>query len=141
MCEKVASRGDSANPPAGIRASAQNLTAPGAIDVLYAVGFLGVRRGNDVVYAGRTQPPSGGARPNSTSIPASGHALTGTNAAELPAYRPQAWISLLREAAVESPSHPDRPHGAGEDSLARGHRREQLRSDAALAGLRRRFLR
>ncbi|MDO0935392.1 hypothetical protein QQY66_28355 [Streptomyces sp. DG2A-72] len=33
------------------------LTLPGIIDVLYAVGFLGVRRGNDVVFAGGDDLP------------------------------------------------------------------------------------
>ncbi|MFJ2716013.1 P-loop ATPase, Sll1717 family [Streptomyces sp. NPDC087437] len=33
-------------------AYANALTLPGVIDVLYGVGFLGVRRGNDVVFAG-----------------------------------------------------------------------------------------
>ncbi|WP_155055362.1 P-loop ATPase, Sll1717 family [Streptomyces blattellae] len=33
------------------------LTLPGVIDVLYAVGFLGVRRGNDVVFAGGDDLP------------------------------------------------------------------------------------
>ncbi|WP_327136735.1 hypothetical protein OG585_09145 [Streptomyces sp. NBC_01340] len=33
-------------------AYAKALTLPGVIDVLYGVGFLGVRRGNDVVFAG-----------------------------------------------------------------------------------------
>jgi hypothetical protein len=35
----------------------ENLTPQGVIDVLYGVSFLGVRRGNDVVYAGGSESP------------------------------------------------------------------------------------
>ncbi|MFH8465463.1 P-loop ATPase, Sll1717 family [Streptomyces sp. NPDC017991] len=38
-------------------AYANALTLPGVIDVLYGVGFLGVRRGNDVVFAGDDDLP------------------------------------------------------------------------------------
>nr|WP_308299026.1 hypothetical protein [Streptomyces sp. GESEQ-35] len=38
-------------------AYADALTLPGIIDVLFAVGFLGVRRGNDVVFAGGDDLP------------------------------------------------------------------------------------
>jgi hypothetical protein len=74
-------------------AYAQNLTAPGVIDVLYAVGFLGVRRGNDVVYALGTQAPI---RPGESEFhvhPCFRPALTGLNPLELPAYRPQGGAS------------------------------------------------
>lgn len=38
-------------------AYADALTLSGIVDVLYAVGFLGVRRGNDVVFAGDDDLP------------------------------------------------------------------------------------
>ncbi|WP_320780441.1 P-loop ATPase, Sll1717 family [Streptomyces sp. CRN 30] len=37
----------------------QSLTPQGVIDVLYGTGFLGVRRGDDVVYTGGIQAPPG----------------------------------------------------------------------------------
>jgi len=94
-------------------AYAQNLTAPGVIDVLYAVGFLGVRRGNDVVYAGGTQSPI---RPGETEFhvhPCFRPALTGMNPVELPTYRPQAWTSLPPHGVAEDHSHGvvDNSHG------------------------------
>ncbi|MFI6467479.1 P-loop ATPase, Sll1717 family [Streptomyces sp. NPDC050538] len=39
-------------------AYAEALTVPGVVDILYAVGFLGVRRGNDVVFAGGDDLPA-----------------------------------------------------------------------------------
>ena len=39
-------------------AYADALTVSGVVDVLYAVGFLGVRRGNDVVFAGGDDLPA-----------------------------------------------------------------------------------
>jgi hypothetical protein len=105
-------------------AYAQNLTAPGVIDVLYAVGFLGVRRGNDIVYAGGTQSPI---RPGETEFhvhPCFRPALTGMNPMELPAYRPKAWTSLLLHGAVvEPPSHrgvEDHAHEVGDDHHPHG---------------------
>lgn len=74
-------------------AYAQNLTAPGIIDVLYAVGFIGVRRGNDTIYATGTQSAI---RPDETEFhvhPCFRPALTGLNPLELPAYRPKASLS------------------------------------------------
>ncbi|MFD7287936.1 P-loop ATPase, Sll1717 family [Streptomyces sp. NPDC059863] len=38
-------------------AYAEALTPSGAVDILYSVGFLGVRRGNDVVFAGGGELP------------------------------------------------------------------------------------
>jgi hypothetical protein len=70
-------------------AYAPSLTAAGVIDVLYAIGFLGVRRGNDVVYALGTQSP---VRPGEAEFhvhPCFRPALTGATSLELPAYRPQ----------------------------------------------------
>lgn len=84
-------------------AYARNLTAPGVIDVLYAVGFLGVRRGNDVVYAGGTQSP---VRPGETEFhvhPCFRPALTGVNPVALPVYRPQARTSRQPHGAVAEP--------------------------------------
>jgi hypothetical protein len=74
-------------------AYAQNLTAPGIIDVLYAVGFIGVRRGNDITYATDTQSAI---RQDETEFhvhPCFRPALTGLNPLELPAYHPQASLS------------------------------------------------
>jgi len=74
-------------------AYAQNLTAPGVIDVLHAIGFIGVRRGNDITYVTSTQS---GIRPDETEFhvhPCFRPALTGLNALELPAYHPQASLS------------------------------------------------
>jgi hypothetical protein len=81
-------------------AYAQNLTAPGVIDVLYAVGFLGVRRGNDVVYAVGPQSPI---RPGESEFhvhPCFRPALSGMSPLELPAYRPQARTSLPPHGVV-----------------------------------------
>ncbi len=74
-------------------AYAQNLTPPGVIDVLYAVGFLGVRRGHDLVYAVGPQSPI---RPGETEFhvhPCFRPALTGMNPLALPVYRPQGRVS------------------------------------------------
>jgi hypothetical protein len=72
-------------------AYAKNLTSQGVIDVLFGVSFLGVKRGNDVVYAGGTQAP---VQPDETEFhvhPCFRPALDGLNPVELPAYQPANW--------------------------------------------------
>ncbi|WP_063753060.1 P-loop ATPase, Sll1717 family, partial [Streptomyces resistomycificus] len=70
-------------------AYADALTLPGIIDVLYGVGFLGVRRGNDVVFAGDDDLP---VQPHETEFhvhPCFRAALGATSAIELRRYQPQ----------------------------------------------------
>ncbi|MEU2339750.1 hypothetical protein ABZ608_40490 [Streptomyces sp. NPDC013172] len=70
-------------------AYANVLTLPGVIDVLYGVGFLGVRRGNDVVYAGDDGLP---VQPHETEFqvhPCFRVALGATRAFDLRCYQPQ----------------------------------------------------
>ncbi|WP_328781130.1 hypothetical protein OHT68_20425 [Streptomyces canus] len=64
-------------------AYAEVLTLPGIVDVLYSVGFLGVRRGNDVVFAGDDNLP---VQPHETEFhvhPCFRVALGATNAMDL----------------------------------------------------------
>lgn len=51
---------------------AEQLTATSVIDALYAIGFLGVCRGNGVVYGATPSGPSSRTRRTCVSIPASG---------------------------------------------------------------------
>lgn len=69
-------------------AYAESLTPQGVIDVLFGVSFLGVKRGNDVVYTGGMQAPI---HPNETEFhvhPCFRPALNGLNPIELPTYQP-----------------------------------------------------
>ncbi|MEU9396902.1 hypothetical protein AB0D86_43795 [Streptomyces sp. NPDC048324] len=70
-------------------AYANALTLPGVIDVLHGVGFLGVRRGNDVVYAG---DDGLAVQPHETEFqvhPCFRAALGATTAFDLRRYEPQ----------------------------------------------------
>jgi hypothetical protein len=70
-------------------AYADALTVSGVIDVLYVVGFLGVRRGNDVVFAGDDDLP---VQPHETEFhvhPCFRAALGATSAIDLRRYEPQ----------------------------------------------------
>ncbi|MEV1069848.1 hypothetical protein [Streptomyces sp. NPDC050263] len=70
-------------------AYANALTLPGVIDVLYGVGFLGVRRGNDIVFAGDDALP---VQPHETEFqvhPCFRAALGATNAIDLRPFEPQ----------------------------------------------------
>src|SRR5690606_20010538 len=69
-------------------AYADALTPAGVIDVLYGVGFLGVRRGNDVVFAGGDDLP---VQPHETQFvvhPCFREALGATSAVDLRRYEP-----------------------------------------------------
>ncbi|QRX93329.1 P-loop ATPase, Sll1717 family [Streptomyces noursei] len=69
-------------------AYADALTLSGVIDILYGVGFLGVRRGNDVVFAGNDDLP---AQPHETEFhvhPCFREALGATSAIDLRHYEP-----------------------------------------------------
>lgn len=69
-------------------AYAHSLTLPGVIDTLYSVGFMGVRRGNDVVYAGG---PDLAVQPYETEFhvhPCFRSALGATSAVDIHAYTP-----------------------------------------------------
>ncbi|WP_055525045.1 P-loop ATPase, Sll1717 family [Streptomyces graminilatus] len=70
-------------------AYANALTLPGVIDVLYGVGFLGVRRGNDVVFVGDDGLP---VQPHESEFqvhPCFRAALGATTAFDLRRYEPQ----------------------------------------------------
>ncbi|ELP71256.1 P-loop ATPase, Sll1717 family [Streptomyces turgidiscabies] len=70
-------------------AYANALTLPGVIDVLYGAGFLGVRRGNDVVFVGDDGLP---VQPHETEFqvhPCFRVALGATTAFDLRRYEPQ----------------------------------------------------
>ncbi|MFF0010901.1 P-loop ATPase, Sll1717 family [Streptomyces sp. NPDC005374] len=70
-------------------AYANALTLLGVVDVLYGTGFLGVRRGNDVVYAGDDGLP---VQPHETEFqvhPCFRAALGATTAVDLRRYEPQ----------------------------------------------------
>lgn len=76
-------------------AYAEGLTAPGVVDTLYGVGFLGVRRGNDVVYTGGAHVP---VQPHETEFhihPCFRPALGATHAIDLHRYEPQVLTHLL----------------------------------------------
>lgn len=66
------------------------LTLPGIIDVLYGVGFLGVRRGNDVVFAGGDDLPVQSHETEFHVHPCFRAALGSTNAIDLRHFEPLA---------------------------------------------------
>ncbi|MFC9756802.1 P-loop ATPase, Sll1717 family [Streptomyces sp. NPDC056921] len=70
-------------------AYADALTLSGVVDILYGVGFLGVRRGNDVVFVGGDELP---VQPHETEFqvhPCFREALGATSAIDLRRYEPQ----------------------------------------------------
>jgi hypothetical protein len=76
-------------------AYAEHLNPRGVIDALYAVSFLGVKRGNQVVYAGGVEAPI---QPNETEFhvhPCFRPALNGLNPLELPTFpaAPHHWAT------------------------------------------------
>ncbi|WP_432010377.1 P-loop ATPase, Sll1717 family [Streptomyces cucumeris] len=76
-------------------AYAHALTPSGVIDVLYGVGFLGVRRGNDVVFAGGDDLP---VQPHETELhvhPCFRAALGATSAIDLRRYEPSSVRSRI----------------------------------------------
>ncbi|GHJ37298.1 hypothetical protein Sm713_29070 [Streptomyces sp. TS71-3] len=69
-------------------AYAHSITLPGVVDTLYSVGFIGVRRGNDVVYAGG---PDLAVQPYESEFhvhPCFREALGATSAVDIHAYTP-----------------------------------------------------
>lgn len=66
----------------------ESLTPQGVIDVLYGASFLGVRRGNDVVYAGGTQMPPLPGEDEFHVHPCFRSALNSLGSVELPTYAP-----------------------------------------------------
>ncbi|MFI8075681.1 P-loop ATPase, Sll1717 family [Streptomyces sp. NPDC086033] len=96
-------------------AYANALTLPGIIDVLHGVGFLGVRRGNDVVYAGDDGLP---VQPHETEFqvhPCFRAALGATTAFDLRRYEPQ-----FADARISSGNYS--PGASGSSSLNRDDR-------------------
>jgi hypothetical protein len=76
-------------------AYADGLTLSGVIDTLFAVSFLGVRRGSDVVYAGGAQIP---VQPHETEFhihPCFRPALGAAQAIDLHPFQPQAYTHWL----------------------------------------------
>ncbi|WP_405614916.1 hypothetical protein OG292_18150 [Streptomyces sp. NBC_01511] len=69
-------------------AYADALTLSGVIDVLYGVGFLGVRRGSDVVFAGDDDLPVQPHEPEFHVHPCFREALGATSAIDLRRYEP-----------------------------------------------------
>lgn len=72
----------------GYPAYAERLTTQGVIDILYAVSFLGVKRGSDVVFAGDTQVPVQRHEDEFHIHPCFRPALGSTTAMGLPPYSP-----------------------------------------------------
>ena len=96
-------------------AYANALTLPGVIDVLYGAGFLGVRRGNDVVFAGDDGLP---VQPHETEFqvhPCFRAALGATTPVDLRRYEPQ-----FADARVSSGNFT--PGASGSSSLNRDDR-------------------
>ncbi|WKX11542.2 P-loop ATPase, Sll1717 family [Streptomyces sp. NL15-2K] len=96
-------------------AYADTLTLSGVIDVLYGVGFLGVRRGNDVVFAGDDALP---VQPHETEFhvhPCFRAALGAGSAFDLRRFEPQ-----LVDPRVSSGNYS--PGAAGSSSLNRDDR-------------------
>ncbi|MGI5456830.1 P-loop ATPase, Sll1717 family [Streptomyces sp. CA-249302] len=80
-------------------AYASALTLPGIVDVLYGVGFLGVRRGNDVVFVGDDDLP---VQPHETEFhvhPCFRAALGATNAVDLRRFEPYEAFQLETRVA------------------------------------------
>lgn len=75
----------------------ESLTPQGVIDVLYGASFLGVRRGNDIVYAGGTEVPPQPGEDEFQVHPCFRPALSSLSSVELPAYLPN-WT---RNAVVD----------------------------------------
>ncbi|MDL5203056.1 hypothetical protein [Streptomyces sp. ALI-76-A] len=76
------------------------LTLPGVIDILYGVGFLGVRRGNDVVFAGDDDLP---VQPHETEFhvhPCFRAALGATSAIDLRDYESIAMGSRVVQGSL-----------------------------------------
>lgn len=96
-------------------AYADALTLPGIIDVLYAVGFLGVRRGNDVVFAGGDDLPVQAHEAEFHVHPCFRAALGATSAIDLRHFEPLVAANRIVQGNFQSPavtglSFPSRDH-------------------------------
>lgn len=83
------------------------LTLPGVIDTLYSVGFIGVRRGNDVVYAGGADPAIQPYESEFHIHPCFRDALGATSAVDIHAYTPlviKAMETRVAQGYAQSPS-------------------------------------
>ncbi|WUE45336.1 hypothetical protein OG545_20740 [Streptomyces europaeiscabiei] len=96
-------------------AYAHALTLSGVVDVLYGVGFLGVRRGNDVVFAGDHGLPVQPYEAEFQVHPCFRAALGATTAFDLRRYEPR-----LADARIASGSL--HPGASGSSSLNRDDR-------------------
>ncbi|NEB36194.1 transposase [Streptomyces sp. SID14515] len=73
----------------------ESLTTQGVIDVLYGVGFIGVKRGNDTVYAGGSATPPLPDEDEFHVHPCFRPALNCLGAMELPAYLPSQFRNIV----------------------------------------------
>ncbi|WRZ91409.1 hypothetical protein OHB54_21410 [Streptomyces sp. NBC_01007] len=110
-------------------AYADALTLPGVVDILYGVGFLGVRRGNDVVFAGDDDVP---VQPHEAEFHVHRcfrEALGATKAIDIRRYEP-----LLADARIASGGFG--PAASATTSLNRDDRliRELIRSCHSIIG-------
>nr|WP_052479237.1 hypothetical protein [Kibdelosporangium sp. MJ126-NF4]CEL23096.1 hypothetical protein [Kibdelosporangium sp. MJ126-NF4]CTQ90233.1 hypothetical protein [Kibdelosporangium sp. MJ126-NF4] len=80
-----------------------SLTLPGVIDTLYSVGFIGVRRGNDVVYAGGADLSVQPYESEFHIHPCFRDALGATNAVDIHAYTPLV-ITAIESQVVGGPA-------------------------------------
>ncbi|ADD45562.1 P-loop ATPase, Sll1717 family [Stackebrandtia nassauensis] len=92
-------------------AFAHALTVPAVIDTLYSVGFMGVRRGGDVVYAGG---PELSVQPYESEFhvhPCFREALGATKAVDLHTYTPQVLDAIVSQVAGGYAPSPDQVSG------------------------------
>ncbi|MFI5707163.1 P-loop ATPase, Sll1717 family [Kribbella sp. NPDC051620] len=76
-----------------------SFTLPGIVDTLYSVGFLGVRRGNDVVYAGGADLPVQPYEAEFHIHPCFRESLGATNAVDIHAYTPLVLTAIHGQVA------------------------------------------